>query len=330
VSQNYAIISVGTNSARVLLADVASETPRVRLAQAIGTRIGEGLGESGRLGDEPVSRTLDAIARLQRAVRGHYVRLFAIATSALRRAENAAEFLERVRDLLGVSMRVLSGDEEAEASYRGAVTVFGSLRGERTGVVDVGGGSTEYAVGASVTPERVVSCEIGAVRLTEAVPALAGRDGAVGPAALEQARAIAVEALAPLAESDANAAAERIALVGGSATTTAAIVRGRRGAIGSFTVTRANLRDVLARLCAMSLEERKVVVGMKPQRADILPGGIIVLDTALEVLGLDSAVATTSDLLLGYLLTQRVAAGPTAAGVRPPLPAGSETRRGYR
>jgi exopolyphosphatase/pppGpp-phosphohydrolase len=175
----------------------------------------------------------------------------------------------------------------------------------------------------------VISCEIGAVRLTEAVPALAGRDGAVDPAALERARAIAAKALAPLTDGVADAAAERIALVGGSATTTAAVVRGRR-AIGSLTVTRANLQDVLARLCAMSLEERKGVVGMKPQRADILPGGIIVLDKALDLLGVDSAVATTSDLLLGYLLTQRDAAGPPAAGVRAPLPAGSGTRRGYR
>ncbi|MFZ0364037.1 MAG: hypothetical protein WAL67_07515, partial [Candidatus Cybelea sp.] len=179
MSKRYAIVSIGTNSTRTLVADVALENPRVEIARSIGTRIGEGLGESGRLGDEPMQRTLDAIAQLARAIRGHYVRLFAVTTSALRRAENADEFAERVRALLGVPLRVLTGEEEAAASYRGALTAFGTLRGERVGVLDTGGGSTEYAAGSSLRPDNVVSSEIGAVRLSEAVPELAGRGGAV-------------------------------------------------------------------------------------------------------------------------------------------------------
>ena len=122
MSKRYAIVSIGTNSTRLVLADMAPEIPRVELARSTGTRIGEALGENGRLGDEPMQRTLDAIAQLARAVRGHYVRLFAIATSALRRADNGEEFGERVKALLGVPLRVLSGEEEAAASYRGALT----------------------------------------------------------------------------------------------------------------------------------------------------------------------------------------------------------------
>ena len=90
LSRRFAIVSIGTNSTRVLLADVDPDVPRVDVARSIGTRIGEGLDESGRLGEEPMRRTLEAIAELQRPIRGHYVRLFAIATSAVRRAENAA------------------------------------------------------------------------------------------------------------------------------------------------------------------------------------------------------------------------------------------------
>ncbi len=195
--------------------------------RSIGTRIGEGLGERGRLGDEPMQRTLDAIGAAARAIRGHYVRMFAIGTSALRRADNGEEFMERVHELLGVPFRVLSGEEEAEASYRGALTVFDGWRGERVGVIDVGGGSTECAVGDSASPEKVISCEIGAVRLTEAIPKLAGRDGPVAAGELSRAAEIAREALRPLAEC---APVDGVALVGGSATTTAAIVRGRAGA----------------------------------------------------------------------------------------------------
>jgi exopolyphosphatase / guanosine-5'-triphosphate,3'-diphosphate pyrophosphatase len=323
LSKRYAIVSIGTNSTRLLLADLAPDAPRVELARSTGTRIGEGLGEHGRLGDEPMQRTLDAIAQYSRAIRGHYVRLFAVATSALRRAENGEEFAQRVSESLGVPLRVLSGEEEAAASYRGALTAFDNLRNERVGVLDIGGGSTEYATGDSPQPEKLVSCEIGAVRLTEAVPALAGRDGAAGDAAVAQARELAREALKPIAE---PGAVERIAVVGGTATTAAAIVRGRATPPQSYRLTRADLQRTLERLLKITLEERKTVPGMRPQRADILPGGIIVLNTALEILGRDEAVATTADLLLGVLLQERDAAGGPAQPVR----AASATRRGFR
>jgi exopolyphosphatase / guanosine-5'-triphosphate,3'-diphosphate pyrophosphatase len=306
LSKRYAVVSIGTNSTRLLLADVAPEIPRTELTRSIGTRIGESLGERGRLGDEPMQRTLEALVQLARAIRGHYVRLFAVATSALRRAENADEFAQRVEAQLGVPLRVLSGEEEAAASYHGALTALGRLRGERVGVLDTGGGSTECAVGDSTRPERVVSCEIGAVRLTEAVPALAGRSATPDASALAAARKLARDALAPLKD---LGAIERLAYVGGSATTTAAIVRGRASPVTAFTLTRADLQRTLERLLRLTLDERKRVVGMKPQRADILPGGIIVMETALELLERDEAVATTADLLLGILLQERDAVG---------------------
>ncbi len=305
----------------MLLADVAFDVPRVETTASIGTRIGEGVGPSDALGDEPMRRTLDALAQLQRRVRGHYVRLFAIATSALRRATNGDEFLAHAQEVLGVPIRVLSGDEEATASYRGAISALGSLRGERVGVIDAGGGSTEYATGTGVVPERVLSCEIGAVRLTEALPKMTGRDGAVDSETIERARGLAREGLKPMTACEP---VERVALVGGSATTAAAILRGRRAVLPAFRLTRDDLQRLLERLCAMPLEERKRIPGMKPQRADILPAGIAVLDAALESAGLAESVATTSDLLLGIMLQHRDAALPVAgeggfprAGSRP-------------
>ena len=323
MSRRYAVISVGTNSTRMLLADAAFDVPRVEAAASIGTRVGEGLGSNGALGEEPMQRTLDAIVQLHRRIRGHYVKLSAVTTSAMRRADNADIFLQRVHETLGVPMRVLTGDEEAAASYRGGISALGVMRGERVGVIDAGGGSTEYAVGTDATPAAVISCEIGAVRLTEALPAMAGRDGAVDERTIEEARALAREALAPMSDSEPI---ERAALVGGSATTVAAIMRGRRGPLPSFSVTREDLQRLLKRLCALGLDERKDVQGMKPQRADIMPAGIVVLDTALEIVKLDAAVATTSDLLLGVMLQQRDAAGPVAGEIPRPR-AGS--RRGF-
>src|ERR1700723_1783455 len=115
MSKRFAIISIGTNSTRLLLADVAPPLARVETARSVGTRIGEALGEQGRLGDEPMQRTLEAIGQFHREVKGHYIRLFAVATSALRRAENGEEFSQRVQDLLGTPLRILSGEEEAAA-----------------------------------------------------------------------------------------------------------------------------------------------------------------------------------------------------------------------
>jgi exopolyphosphatase / guanosine-5'-triphosphate,3'-diphosphate pyrophosphatase len=323
LSKRYAIVSIGTNSTRLLLADVAPQNPRIELARSVGTRLGEALEEGGWLGDEPMQRTLDAVAQFARAARGHYVRMFAVATSAVRRAKNGEEFAERVRALLGVPLRVISGEEEAEASYRGALTVLGPLRGERVGVFDLGGGSAEFAAGDSEKPERVVSCEIGAVRLTEAAPALGGTAGSVDSATVERARKIARDALAPLGDCGDL---ERLAFVGGTATTTAAIVRERPTPAASQTLTRTDLQRTLERLLTMKLDERKRVNGMRPQRADILPAGIIVLDETLAMLDRDQAIATTNDLLLGILLQERDAAG----GPAQPARGASEMRKEFR
>ena len=300
--KHWAIISIGTNSTRALVADMQPDVPRIEISRSIGTRLGEGLRERGHLGEEPMARTLDAIRDHFRAVRGRYVRLYAIATSAVRRADNGDLFSEMVHDLVGVPLRVLSGDEEAAASYRGAITAFGTLHSEEVGVIDTGGGSTEYAIGAGHAPERTASCEIGAVRLTEAVPQLTGRDGTVDLDTIARAREIAKSALLPIAE---FRSVERLAFVGGSATTAAQVAFGKTKKMDRVELTRADLQRALVRLCGMTYKERREIVGMKPHRADILPAGIIVLESALEMLGHDRAVATTADLLVGYLLQQR-------------------------
>lgn len=302
MSRHYAVISIGTNSTRVLLADMAPELPHVELGRSIGTRIGEGLRERGTLGEEPMRRTLDAVRSHFKAVRGHYVKLFVIATSAVRRAENGGEFAAVLEKITGTSLHVLSGDEEAQASYRGAITALGRLHGQEVGVIDTGGGSTEYAIGNGPHADRTVSCEIGAVRLTELVPQLAGRDGIVDLDTIERARGIAREALAPIADFEPI---ENLAFVGGSATTAAAVLRGKKNSPGEYELTRTDLQRALVKLCALDTKARKQIPGMKPQRADILPAGIVILETVLDLLGQTTAVATTADLLLGYMLLHR-------------------------
>ncbi|HEY8314451.1 MAG TPA: hypothetical protein VIG51_09795 [Candidatus Baltobacteraceae bacterium] len=294
---NRAILSIGTNSTRALVARFDGRAPRIILRRSTGTRVGEGLKESGHLGAVPMRRTLDAIVDHYEAIRGESAGLVAIATSALRRADNAGEFVEAVRSIIGTDVAIVDGEDEARYSFLGAVAAIPG--NGRFGVVDTGGGSTEYATGMRGAVDRTVSCEIGAVRLTEAFPVLAGDRGAIDDRSLRIAAERSRIALAPIGT---FAAVDRLAFVGGSATTTAAILRGNRDIFETFELSRGDLKGVLERLRSLPLSDRKRLSGINPQRADILLGGLIVLDAAFELTGRERAAVTTSDLLFGYLL----------------------------
>ncbi len=296
-----AILSIGTNSTRVLLADLDSTPPRAVFARSIGTRVGEGVRDRGRLTDEAIARTLAALRTHERSIRGRAGSLVTIATSALRRAENGRAFAAQVEAITGVPLVILDGEQEALASYRGAIAAIGATDGT-TGVVDIGGGSTEYAIGRGLLPDHVASCEVGAVRLTETCSGLTGEHGAVEAGTLARAKEIARSLLAPVRD---YPPVERLAFVGGSATTAASLLRGDRTPFQVAPVTRAGVTLWLERLCAMPLAERRELISLNPQRADILPAGLIILDAIFEIAGVDHAVATSSDLLMGYLLIQK-------------------------
>lgn len=282
------LISIGTNSTRALVAEL-NGNPEVVLQRSIGTRLGEGLRDSGELQKDAMRRTLDAVESHTRAVRQLTDRLAAIATSAVRRANNAGDFARDVERITGVTLQTISGDEEARASYMGATS---GLERDRTyGVVDVGGGSTEYA-----TADDHVSCEIGAVRLTELFPKLSGE---ADTPTLQAAQACVREALRPLRDFDR---VEHLVFVGGSATTVAAIVK--RGSADEYsTLERAQLQGVITRLSSLPTERRKNIPGMIAQRADILLAGALILDEVFVTTLHEKAVASHRDLLLGYLLT---------------------------
>lgn len=296
-----AVISIGTNSTRLLVADLrGGETPRIVLARSIGTRIGAGLGDTGHLSDEAMRRTLGAVTEHGAAARKKTLDLSAISTSALRRAQNGSEFAERVRAVCGVPLRILRSEEEARLSFLGAVAAL--PRSGSYGVLDVGGGSSEYAVGTHDRIEAVTSIEIGAVRLTEQVPQLAGDPSPANATAVARGRAIARDALAPLAE---FRAVDRMVLVGGSATAAASMLRASRDSFEQFSLSREALSRVAERIAGLALAERRRLAGLNPQRADIVLSGLLLLETALERCKHTAAIVSANDLLLGYLLDGR-------------------------
>jgi exopolyphosphatase / guanosine-5'-triphosphate,3'-diphosphate pyrophosphatase len=296
----------------MLLADMAPMQPRIEAQRTIGTRIGQDLRESGELREDAIERTLDAVGQLKHEIDGQYDILLCIATSALRRASNGRRFAQRFEAIIGERLRVLSGEEEARGSFVGAVRAANGMAHSH-GVVDVGGGSTEYAAGVGDEPQLANSYEIGAVRLTENLPALDGRHGPVDLPSRKKARAAAASVLQPLRSLPP---VEEILCVGGSATTAIAVLH-PGDADDRDAFTREDLMRILDLLCGLELEARKRLPGMRPQRADILPAGVIILDAVLELSGHDRGRVARGDLLLGMLLQEQERRSADDARERP-------------
>jgi len=296
-----AIFSIGTNSTRLLALDAAG----VRVAaESRGTRIGAGIGAMGTIDAVARARTLEAIDAYVETVRAlGDARVDAIATSALRRANDGIAFAADVAARTGVAPRVLSGAEEATYSFLGATAALDG--DDAIAVLDVGGGSAELAVDVPSRARgdgavrRTLSLEIGAVRLSERHPALLGAralDARERRALVADARADAAGVLGPYAAVRGFA---RLIAVGGTVFTASAMVAG--GTRDGATMTRAGCARLIDDLLARDLDARKAMPFIRPQRADILPAGLIVVDEACAALRVDAFTVSEADLLLGYL-----------------------------
>lgn len=294
------IYSIGTNSTRALVAELNSDPPHLLAQLSIGTRLGEGLKERGHLNEGAIERTVEALRAHRKKVEPLTNDVVAIATSAVRRADNADIFADGVRKATDAELTVIDGEEEAACSFAGAVAVSPHEEGvRRYGVVDTGGGSTEYAAGSRDRSERAVSCEVGAVRLSDEVQQLTGTGGPVPSEALERARSIAREKLRPMGE---FSKVDRLIFVGGTATTTMSILNAPHANEETSWIALDDLRRVIGLLASKNLQERREIPGMNPQRADILLAGALLLETAFEFADQDRALIASGDLLLGYLL----------------------------
>jgi exopolyphosphatase/guanosine-5'-triphosphate,3'-diphosphate pyrophosphatase len=308
-----ALFSIGTNSTRLLL---LNGDERIA-AESRGTRIGMGIGETGTLDSAARERTLAAIDDYVAIARACTVTAVdSIATSALRRARDGERFAAAVRERVGIAPRVLTGVEEATYSFLGATALRES--DDAIAVLDVGGGSTELAIDVPAQARargavaRTLSVEIGAVRLSERHPALLGARalGAVERRALEEeARADAATVLRPLA---ANGGFAELIAVGGTVFTAAAMVAG--GVRDGATMTHADCLRLTGDLLGRDLGARKAMPHIRPQRADILPAGLIVVDEACRMLGVDAFTVSEADLLLGYMTSPAFRAVPFPPG----------------
>jgi exopolyphosphatase/guanosine-5'-triphosphate,3'-diphosphate pyrophosphatase len=290
-----AAIDCGTNSIRLLVADVDGGTLTDVHREMRIVRLGQGVDETGRLAPDALERTFAAL-RDYAALCRDAARVRMVATSATRDAANAAEFVDGCTAILGVPPEVVSGDEEARLSFRGATAGLG-LPGPYV-VTDIGGGSTEVVLG-DATVEAAVSVDVGCVRLTER------RLRTDPPAPAEVAAAVADVAAAfdVVAERVDVARARTFVGLAGSVTTVTALALGLAAydpaAIHLARVPRERVEDVTAMLLRSTRAERAALPVMHPGRVDVIAAGALVLRELMRRWSLPEVVASERDILDG-------------------------------
>ncbi|WP_433515549.1 exopolyphosphatase [Nonomuraea sp. CA-143628] len=305
-----AAVDCGTNSVRLLIADVGdNDLTEIERRMEI-VRLGEGVDQTGRLAPEALERTFAAMRTYRKLIDQHGATATrVVATSATRDAANRQEFVDGVREIFGVEPEVVTGAEEAELSFVGATRGLVRLSRE-TGipqgplppylVVDIGGGSTEFVVGS----EHVIgalSVDIGCVRLTERHLRDAG-----DPPSAEALEAIVADieaALDRVAEAVPVHEAHTLVGLAGSVTTVAGIALDLPAydseRIHHSRVTAQQVHEVTRRLLAMTHSERARIPVMHPGRVDVIGVGALILDRIVRRFAFTQVVVSEHDILDG-------------------------------
>ncbi len=293
-----AVIGIGSNSVRALLGETAGSAFQRLWRDREGTRLFAGLDEAGNLSSACIRKTAEAVGRMAREARhlgAEQVDIFA--TSAARDAANGALLIAEIEKAAGVSPEIISGEEEARLSFMGAsMAAPGS---GRRGVIDIGGGSTEIVTGAGDNLDCAFSCQMGAVRLFQAIQLESRSDMAIAESA---AREILQE---KLSEVGTFRMPECWIGTGGTFTTLAAMVKQipwtDRTSMHGTRVSLQEIRKIGEELADMDLEARKKLPGLQPGRADIVVHGICILLAVMSQLEIDKIIVSEWGNLDGYL-----------------------------
>ncbi len=313
-----AVVDIGTNSTRLLLADVDPDGSVVELLrQSRVTRLGAGVDSGGGLSPEAIERTCAVLADYRELIDRHGCEAnLAVLTSAVRDASNGAAFAERVRRDFRLDARTLSGDEEAQLTFLGAMSDR-EPSPEPTVVIDIGGGSTEFVVGHHRAAGFHVSLQAGVVRMSERHI----HSDPPAPAELQSlaldTRAVYLEGLPP----EERAPVRHGIAVAGTATSAAAIDQELDpydpARVHRYPLQLATVELLLARLADMTEDQRRRVVGLHPDRAPTIVAGMILLSEAMRAFELEGVEVSEHDILRGGALRL---ASPGSETVPPILP----------
>jgi len=306
-----AAIDIGTNSFHMVVArvgDVPSQagagTFEVIAREKEMVRLGSSSGDMKELSPDAIERGVAALGRMARIAAIHDADLTAVATSAVREAENAQVFIDRARDEAGVDVEVVSGVEEARLIHLGVLQAV-PVYEQRLVLIDIGGGSTEILVGERGETLAAGSLKLGAIRLTRRF----FRTDRLHPGAVESCRRHIRTMLAPMVREVERHGFEVAVASSGTAQTLAAMANERREGttelrrFNNFVLTVAEVDAVVADLAgAETVEDRRRLPGLDSSRADIILGGALILEQAMHELGIDELVISDNALREGVLL----------------------------
>jgi exopolyphosphatase/guanosine-5'-triphosphate,3'-diphosphate pyrophosphatase len=307
-AHRVAIVDIGTNSARLLIADVCDGQVREIERRSQVTRLGRGVDLSGQLSSEAIEAACEAIADYVALYREAGVETVdAIATSAVRDASNGSAFIAELRERFALAARVLDGEEEARLTYLGATAE--ALPTAPTLVIDIGGGSTEMIVGTGSEIAFHASLQAGVVRHTER------HISSDPPTAVEleglaaDVRGVIESALAGRPEAQAEAAIA----VAGTPTSLAAIELELEpydpARVHGHTISLPSIQRMLSRLASAPLAERVQIAGLHADRAPTIVAGVVILVEAMRAFGLEQVEISEHDILYGSALNAVASCG---------------------
>jgi exopolyphosphatase / guanosine-5'-triphosphate,3'-diphosphate pyrophosphatase len=305
-----AVVDIGTNSTRLLIADVMPDGGVVEIVRrSVVTRLGAGVDAGGSLSQEGCERVLSALSEFREQIDANApaddeepYRNLAVMTSAVRDARNGAEFAARVRDECGLDARILTGEEEARMTFLGAMSDRpGAV--EPTVVMDIGGGSTEFIVGVGKTAGFHVSLPAGVVRMSERhihgdPPRSADLQELAADVRTVYQAGLPIQERAPVLRGIA---------VAGTATSAASIDQELDPydpeRVHGYPLLLATVELLLARLADMDEAQRRAVVGLDPSRAPTIIAGMVLLSEAMRAFDLDEVEVSEHDILHGGALS---------------------------
>jgi exopolyphosphatase/guanosine-5'-triphosphate,3'-diphosphate pyrophosphatase len=339
-SRRLAAIDLGTVTARLLIADAYDGVLSELLRQASITHLGDGLAQTDAISATAIEREVKSCSQFLRTIRemeqgqGGPIEVVAVATSAMRDASNSGEVLAALR-AIGLEVQVIDGGREAELSFLGTVSGFSGLE---TPVLclDVGGGSTELVLGECQTGRPAPSLALSPV--LPAVPSSGQYPGQPAPGMSRRTTILKAQsfnigsrrvtdrflASDPPTALELSAAADWVksemaaffaslwplprtaVAVAGTATTALTVRDGisdyHPAKVHGKTISVTELQNMLDKLANIGLEQRRHCVGLDPQRAEVIVGGLLVLVAALRLAGLDGFTVSETDILQGMLL----------------------------
>ena len=301
-----AALDIGTNSIRLLKAEILEGKLISGPKELNMTRIGEGVNETGMLSEAGMTRSVEALVDFnQKAIDWGAKHIFALATSAVRDAGNRQDFLNRVKKACGLEIEVISGDHEARIGYLGVLAGLESIEGNIL-VIDVGGGSTELIVGDASGIKFVHSANVGAVRMT-------GKHIKSDPISEREYRAvkqdiadITKQVIVQLTEHPISKAVG----IGGTATTLGAMKLEMeaydRYKIQNSCLSISEIEKINEKLKNLNIKERQTLKGLQPKRADIILAGAMVIEHVLTSINVENMFVSDFDNLEGCLMEKLI------------------------